>query len=253
MKPIRLQVIAPTFGGLGICTSCELVLGEAGVGSPPAQRAMEEYPPEWQKDARRLTDWVYDLAGRYGERILIKVIDPQSPGGLLQSLRYRVRRYPTWIVDGATRIVGWDRDGLEAALHQAAAKKGHVRRLASSREGASDRFAVDRSATASVGEPLPGIPRGTAWLQSLGRFAKMIGEMIYGASIYEMVRDLNKERGMIERLFILVVFGDVLGVPILPPYYALRLLPYVAPNIGRWRTSMLRERDLTDLCDQEFT
>jgi len=49
------------------------------------------------------------------------------------------------------------------------------------------------------------------------------------------------------------VFGDVLGVPILPPYYALRLLPYVVPNIARWRTSMLRERDLTDLCDQEIS
>lgn len=84
-------------------------------------------------------------------------------------------------------------------------------------------------------------------------FVKMLGEMLYGATIYEMVRDLKKERGMIERLFILVVFGDVLGVPILPPYYALRLLPYVVPNIEGWRHSMLRERDLTDLCDQEIT
>lgn len=82
---------------------------------------------------------------------------------------------------------------------------------------------------------------------------RMIGEMFYGMTVYEMVRDLNKERGMIERLFILVVFGDVLGVPILPPYYAMRLLPYVVPNITGWRHSMLRERDLTDLCDQEIT
>ena len=29
----------------------------------------------------------------------------------------------------------------------------------------------------------------------------------------------------------LVVFGDLLGVPILPPYYTLRLLPYVVPKI----------------------
>ncbi len=84
-------------------------------------------------------------------------------------------------------------------------------------------------------------------------FVKMLGEMLYGATVYEMVRDLKKERGMIERLFILVVFGDVLGVPILPPYYALRLLPHVVPNIEGWRHSMLRERDLTDLCDQEIT
>jgi hypothetical protein len=91
------------------------------------------------------------------------------------------------------------------------------------------------------------------WREQTRAFAKMLGEMIYGATVYEMVRDLNKERGMIERLFILVVFGDLLGVPILPPYYALRLLPYVTPQIAGWRRSLLRERDLTDLCDQEIT
>ena len=95
--------------------------------------------------------------------------------------------------------------------------------------------------------------RLSLWLQRIRTFVHMLGEMFYGMTIYEMVRDLKKERGMIERLFILVVFGDVLGVPILPPYYALRLLPYVVPNIEGWRHSMLRERDLTDLCDQEIT
>jgi hypothetical protein len=87
----------------------------------------------------------------------------------------------------------------------------------------------------------------------LRELAKMVGEMFYGMTVYEMVRDLNKERAMIERLFILAVFGDLLGVPLLPPYYALRLLPYVVPNLQGWRHSMLRERDLTDLCDQEIT
>ena len=82
---------------------------------------------------------------------------------------------------------------------------------------------------------------------------KTLGEMIYGATIYEMVRDLNKQRSHIEHLFVLVVFGEFLGIPILPPYYTLRLLPYVVPNITGWKRSMLRERDLTELCDQEIT
>jgi len=91
------------------------------------------------------------------------------------------------------------------------------------------------------------------WRGKLRSLAHALGEIVYGMSVYEIVRDLNKQRGMIERLFILAVFGDVLGVPLLPPYYALRLLPYVVPNIESWRYSMLRERDLTDLCDQEIT
>jgi hypothetical protein len=82
---------------------------------------------------------------------------------------------------------------------------------------------------------------------------KTLGDMIYGATIYEMVRDLNKQKSYIEHLFILIVFGEFLGIPILPPYYTLRLLPYVVPNITRWKRTMLRERDLTDLCDQEIT
>ena len=48
-------------------------------------------------------------------------------------------------------------------------------------------------------------------------------------------------------LFVLVSFGDLLGVPILPPYYSLRLLPYIGPLLNRWRYRMLREKDLTDL------
>lgn len=116
MKPIRLEVIAPTFQGLGICTACELVLAQAEMGESPLERGLSEYPEDWQEELRRLSDWVYELAGRYGDQILIKVIDPQSPEGLLKGLRYWVRRYPTWIVDGKQRVVGWDREALEAAL-----------------------------------------------------------------------------------------------------------------------------------------
>jgi len=85
------------------------------------------------------------------------------------------------------------------------------------------------------------------------RLAKIIGEMLYGATIYEMVRDIRIERSQLELLFILIVFGDFLGIPILPPYYTLRLLPYVIHQIEGWQVRMLREKDLTDYCDQEFT
>jgi hypothetical protein len=78
---------------------------------------------------------------------------------------------------------------------------------------------------------------------------RALGQMIYGATIYEMVRDLHQERAKVEHLFVLMVFGDLLGVPVLPPYYALRILPYVVPSIETWKRSMLRERDLTDLAD----
>jgi hypothetical protein len=86
----------------------------------------------------------------------------------------------------------------------------------------------------------------------LRRYATTLGQILYGMTIYEMVRDLRKERGQVERLFVALTFGDMLGVPILPMYHSLRLLPYVVPLIEGWKRSMLRERDLTELCDQEI-
>ena len=85
--------------------------------------------------------------------------------------------------------------------------------------------------------------------EKLRATAHAVGEMLYGATIYEMVRDLQQHRARLEHLFVLIVFGDLLGIPILPPYYALRLLPHVVPAIETWKRSMLRERDLTDLAD----
>jgi hypothetical protein len=86
----------------------------------------------------------------------------------------------------------------------------------------------------------------------LRELAHALGQVIYGMTIYDMVRELNKARANLEHLFILAVFGDLLGVPILPPYYSLRLLPYIVPTLDTWRRSMLRERDFTDLLDQEI-
>jgi len=86
----------------------------------------------------------------------------------------------------------------------------------------------------------------------LRKLARAFCQVIYGMTIYDMVRELDKARANLEHLFILAVFGDLLGVPILPPYYSLRLLPYIVPTLETWRRSMLREKDFADLFDQEI-
>jgi len=73
--------------------------------------------------------------------------------------------------------------------------------------------------------------------------------MLYGMTTYEWAQSTRRERAEVESLFVLVSFGDLVGLPILPPYYTLRLLPYVVPAINRWKRSLLRERDWTDLTD----
>lgn len=80
----------------------------------------------------------------------------------------------------------------------------------------------------------------------LKRLGQSAIEFIYGMAGHDMTRFALKTRGSMEHLFILITMGDLLGVPILPPYYSLRLLPYVVPQISTWKRRMLRERDLTD-------
>jgi hypothetical protein len=78
-----------------------------------------------------------------------------------------------------------------------------------------------------------------------GLFGKF-REVTYGMAAHDMTRYALRSRASMEHLFILITMGDLVGVPILPPYYSLRLLPYVVPQIATWKRRMLREKDLTD-------
>ena len=77
-------------------------------------------------------------------------------------------------------------------------------------------------------------------------------DVLYGMTVYDWVLELEKARNEQDRLFTLIVFGDLLGVPLLPPFYTLRLVPYIVPTLTTWQRSMLRERDFTDLITEEI-
>ncbi len=83
----------------------------------------------------------------------------------------------------------------------------------------------------------------------LQRIAHAARQILYGMTTYEWAQSAKRERAEVERLFVLLSFGDLVGVPILPPYYTLRLLPFVVPALNRWKRSLLRERDWTDLAE----
>jgi hypothetical protein len=77
-------------------------------------------------------------------------------------------------------------------------------------------------------------------------FLGKVREVIYGMAAHDSARYALRTRASMEHLFILITMGDLLGVPILPPYYSLRLMPYVVPQISTWKRRMLREKDVTD-------
>lgn len=87
----------------------------------------------------------------------------------------------------------------------------------------------------------------TRFKKKLKDSLKTIREVLYGFTTYELHRDLQKEKGDIDNLFMLVIFGDLAGLPLLPPYYSMRLLPYIVPRINTWKRRLLRERDIIDI------
>ncbi len=76
---------------------------------------VNEYPEEVKAEYLRLSDWVRATRKTYGSRVVVRIIDPQSLGGFWKVLRHRIRRFPTFFIDGAERLVGWEADP-DAAL-----------------------------------------------------------------------------------------------------------------------------------------
>jgi len=81
---------------------------------------------------------------------------------------------------------------------------------------------------------------------------KVAKEILYGLLLHEMDLVMKKERGHLDNLFMLVIFGDLIGLPLLPPYYSMRLLPHILPSIETWKRRVLREKDLTDFVGHDL-
>jgi hypothetical protein len=78
------------------------------------------------------------------------------------------------------------------------------------------------------------------------RFREALRQFLFGMGSYEFVRHAVETRAALESLFMVVTIGDMVGVPILPPYYSLRLLPHVTGNVEGWKRRVLREREMTE-------
>ena len=66
---------------------------------------------------------------------------------------------------------------------------------------------------------------------------------LYGMTGYEFARRALETRRELEAIFMILALGDLIGVPVMPPVYSLRLLPYVAPAIEKWKRQMARRKE----------
>ncbi len=90
------------------------------------------------------------------------------------------------------------------------------------------------------------MPSSTTPQLSKRNWLTAVREFMFGMIGYELSHHALEMRASLESLFMLATVGDMIGVPILPPYYSLRLLPYVVPQIATWKRRVLREREFTD-------
>ena len=116
MKPILLEIVTKVLTSWGQCRRCKILFDQAGLDQKFRQGEMDEYPPDLIEEYTRLSDWIRELNRLYKHRLLIKLIDVQSPLGIYKSLRYRIRAYPTFVVEGKETYTGWDKDQLESLL-----------------------------------------------------------------------------------------------------------------------------------------
>jgi hypothetical protein len=75
-------------------------------------------------------------------------------------------------------------------------------------------------------------------------------EFVFGMTGHEFARHAMATRSSVETLFMVSLVGDMVGIPVMPPYYSLRLLPFVVPQVASWKRRVLRERTFTD--EQDF-
>jgi hypothetical protein len=119
MNPVLLEVVAPMLSTVEWnCRPCRFMFDTLGLRHKYQSSCTNEYPEEWKQAVNFLTTWIQEMSNLYRHRLKIRVIDAQSPVGLWKQIRYRLFRFPAFIVDKKHTYIGWDTKQLEALIDE---------------------------------------------------------------------------------------------------------------------------------------
>lgn len=101
---VKLEIIGvfPTF--YTICKGGQLAIPACGLSL--INEIFKEYPDEVKETYKETCALALNLNNYFGRSIEIKAIDPSTPQGIWKSLKYRVKQYPTFVINGKRKIVG---------------------------------------------------------------------------------------------------------------------------------------------------
>jgi hypothetical protein len=80
----------------------------------------------------------------------------------------------------------------------------------------------------------------------LSKFIIGLKDFWKGLLFYNIDQHFYEQKRCQENVFMLTLFGPVIGIPHLFQYYSLRLLPYYVGEFQAWKKRMVKERDFFD-------
>jgi hypothetical protein len=119
MKPVQIEVVTPMLSSVEISSwRYSFILSYWGMKSKYRSACINEYPDDWKWATNYVSQWLQEISYLYRHRIQIQVIDAQSPLGLWKQIRYRLFRFPAFIIDKKRTYIGWDHHQLEGLIDE---------------------------------------------------------------------------------------------------------------------------------------
>ncbi|OGP63539.1 MAG: hypothetical protein A2170_13395 [Deltaproteobacteria bacterium RBG_13_53_10] len=116
MRPVLIEIVTRMMTTLRSCRHCNILFDDAGLNQRVGEKDMEAYPSDLLEEGEKLSRWMAELKRLYRHRLVISLVDVRSFTGFYKSLRFRIRTYPTFIVEGKETYTGWDKTQLERLL-----------------------------------------------------------------------------------------------------------------------------------------
>lgn len=75
---------------------------------------------------------------------------------------------------------------------------------------------------------------------------KILGDYLKGFFLYGMLEGIHGEKRALDNLFMLGLYGPMIGFPGLFNYYHLKMIPFYMKRLDTWKRRILKERDFFD-------
>ena len=85
---------------------------------------------------------------------------------------------------------------------------------------------------------------------SLEKVGRLLHEFLFGAAMSWVMAPYSiKQHRALERIFMLMIVGDLMGFPFAPPFSSFPLLPFMVPRLLSWRRHMMLWEDVLEGVD----